>query len=156
MRLFPRLTAATFDIVSKSTPHYNCLAWADGDSKRWWDPALQPKYYWPEGAPRTDTIEALVKAYEIEGYQLCADANTDRESGYAKIAIYGDDSGYTHAARLLPTGRWASKLGSWVDIEHDSLEGLVGDDYGSVVRTMKKQVAPAPAPPPQSPLASPE
>lgn len=30
------------------------------------------------------------------------------------------------------TNRWASKLGAFEDIEHDNLEGLSGEEYGTL------------------------
>jgi hypothetical protein len=43
-----------------------------------------------------------------------------------------------HAARQLPNGRWASKLGREDDVEHDSEKGVSGDNYGTVVAYMKR------------------
>jgi hypothetical protein len=46
----------------------------------------------------------------------------------------------THAARLLPSGLWTSKLGEWEDIEHDLL-ALEGDVYGTVALLLKRPCA---------------
>jgi hypothetical protein len=46
----------------------------------------------------------------------------------------------THAARLLPSGLWTSKLGEWEDIEHD-LHALEGDVYGTVALLLKRPCA---------------
>jgi hypothetical protein len=43
-------------------------------------------------------------------------------------------------ARQLSNGKWTSKLGQDEDIEHENLEGLVGEIYGSVVCIMKKTI----------------
>jgi hypothetical protein len=43
-----------------------------------------------------------------------------------------------HAARQLPTGRWTSKLGKAVDIEHDTPEGVTGPVYGAVVKFLRR------------------
>lgn len=83
--------------------------------------------YWPEEVPRAVTVEAFISAYRTLGYERCDDA--EPEAGFEKVAIYlrGDEP--THAARQLPNGRWTSKLGRDVDVEHDSLEE-VGARYG--------------------------
>jgi hypothetical protein len=43
----------------------------------------------------------------------------------------------THAARQVGYGKWTSKLGSLVDIEHD-INGVSGTRYGSVAVIMKR------------------
>jgi hypothetical protein len=42
--------------------------------------------------------------------------------GWQTIALYSADGELTHAARRLDNGRWTSKLGPDIDIEHDTLE----------------------------------
>ena len=61
-----------------------------------------------------------------------------------KLAIYGDEHGFTHVARQLENGRWTSKLGEQWDIEHE-LEAVAGQEsawpayrYGSVVAFMSR------------------
>ena len=62
------------------------------------------------------------------------------ESGFEKIALFVDPSGMpTHAARQLTDGRWTSKLGASVDIEH-SLRDLEGDQYGRVALVLRRPV----------------
>ena len=46
---------------------------------------------------------------------------------------------YTHAARQLPNGKWTSKLGRDIDIEHDSVDDIAGSVYGEVLRLMRRQ-----------------
>ncbi len=45
----------------------------------------------------------------------------------------------THAARLLPKGKWTSKCCMWEDIEHDLTE-VCGPplNYGAIACYMKK------------------
>jgi len=44
---------------------------------------------------------------------------------FEKVAIYVDEDGsLTHAARQFDNGSWTSKLGSWQDIEHRTLQAL--------------------------------
>ena len=77
-----------------------------------------------------------MKVYESLGYTRCDDAIL--EPGYAKVALYGNSQGYTHAARQWPDGRWTSKLGHLEDIVHDSLKALEGSEYGSVLHFLKR------------------
>ena len=44
-----------------------------------------------------------------------------------------------HAARQLTSGRWTSKVGQNIDIEH-TLAGLEGPFYGEVVRILKREL----------------
>jgi hypothetical protein len=56
-----------------------------------------------------------------------------------RIVLYIKDGKPTHAARQLPTGKWTSKLGSDIDIEHDYPEVLNGQDYGIASIFMKRK-----------------
>ena len=80
-----------------------------------------------------------MKVYESKGYSLCD--NSSLETGYEKVALYGSEQGYTHAARQLADGKWTSKLGHLEDITHHSLQALEGAEYGSVVHFLKRSVA---------------
>jgi hypothetical protein len=145
-RLFPRLSGNAYQLKSPKARRYNCLAWAAGHNDAWWDAALGGT--WPEGVPDDGSVEAAVYLYERLGYTRATDATY--EEGVEKIAIYGDDMGYTHAARQLPDGRLTSKIGKLQDIEHDALENLVDSRYGQVRQIMEKRPGgnPAATPPP--------
>lgn len=126
-----------YSVTSPETPEYNCIAWAAWDNETWWWPDAQHLYYWPPEIPRTETLEAFVKAFEIFGYTVCN--NVTNEEGFEKIAIYIDSHGKpTHAARQLSSGNWTSKLGSLEDIEHKTLGVLTGFSYGIVGIIMKR------------------
>ena len=104
-------------LTSPPSPEYNCIAWAAGEDDRWWWPV--GGYYWPVGAATTETIDAFVEAYATLGFALCE--GTELEPFWEKIALYVDSRGTpTHAARQLEDGQWASKLGSDVDVEHET------------------------------------
>lgn len=127
---FPNLS--DYEATSPFDPAYNCIAWAAGDTHRWWWPAIIPGYaYWPEGVTRLATVEAFVEAFATLGYRPCADG--DLERGIQKVALFASGGQVTHAARQLANGRWTSKLGRDIDIEHP-LEGVVGPAYGDVVQ----------------------
>jgi hypothetical protein len=150
---FPRLAARTgWRNTSDATPSYNCIAWSAGDSKRCWWPTRGG--YWPPGVMRARTLDAFVKAFATKGYVRCE--SSALETGFLKIAIYVKDGIPTHAARQLETGKWTSKLGQNVDIEHDSPELVGGALYGEAVAFMRRPHPPASAPGPLSPSLSSE
>jgi hypothetical protein len=114
------------------------VAWAAGDTLRWWwpdDSNTPGGSYWPPGVPLQETLEAFRAAFATLGYALCDD---DRlEAGYEKVALFALVGAPKHAARQLPSGRWTSKLGPMEDIEH-ALHDLTGMVYGSVALVMKR------------------
>ena len=132
---FPVLASSGYRITSPQDVNYNCIAWAADDAERRWD--TDEDYYWPDDVPRVDSVDALIKVYEGLGYAVCG--NVDLESDYEKVAVYGDADGYTHAAKQLPDGKWTSKLGDAEDIEHLTIDGLVGKDYGQVRCILKRK-----------------
>lgn len=131
---FPKLAADGYRLTSEPTEEYNCLAWAAGHNDQWWDPAAG--YYWPKEVERSDDQATLVKVYETLGFEQCS--NTNQEAGVEKIALYADHGEWTHAARMLETGKWTSKLGPSEDIEHTTPAGLEGPTYGAVFCLMKR------------------
>jgi hypothetical protein len=135
---FPLLNAENCIITSSASTKYNCIAWAAGNSARWWWPDALESYYWPSGVPREETVEAFLGAYATLGYVECPDASF--EPGFQKIALYakGLSMKPTHAALQLPSGRWTSKLGALEDVDHSDLAALQGPAYGSAVRYLKR------------------
>jgi len=134
------LNSSNHVITSAWTGTYNCIAWAAGRNDQWWEP-VKP-YYWPPNVPREYTLSAYAKAFEAIGYHKCANGNL--EEGFEKIAIFAarEDGRFvpTHAARQLPDGRWASKLGKSEDIEHSPLSAVNCPEYGRAVRFMRRPV----------------
>jgi hypothetical protein len=128
---FPLLASEGYVVVSPKTPAYNCIAWAVGESHRWWEPGI----YWPDTPG--EHLEVLVSLFESLGYVLCDDDGL--EAGYEKLALLADDLGdWTHAARQLPDGWWTSKFGQAADILHRTPKALVSDAYGEVRALMKR------------------
>ena len=137
---FPALRSSGYQITSPATKDYNCIAWAAEKDTTWWWPDAYGVGYWPSQVSRTETIEAFIAAYGLLGYEPCTDAQP--EPGFEKLAIYVDPAGVpTHAARLLPSGRWTSKLGAWEDGEHNALDGLNGNLYGRVGLVLRRSVS---------------
>jgi hypothetical protein len=138
--VFPSLAGSAYTITSPSTPEYNCIAWAAGDTERWWWPLAGSFAYWPSTVPVQETLDAFIKAFATRGFTPCECENQNIEHGYEKIALYVNDTGKpTHAARQLPNGHWTSKLGQGQDIEHE-LDGLTGSVYGTVAQVLKRPI----------------
>lgn len=140
--MLPGLRATPYKVTSDSTPAYNCVAWALGETHRSWDPFDSPSKHWPADVSRDDSVEALQDALATEGFADCDDGSFEAE--FVKLAIFADDEGFTHVARQLPSGRWTSKLGADCDIEHE-LEALVSHRspsalyrYGEIVAFMRR------------------
>lgn len=116
-----------FTISSSPDPRYNCIAWALGETGRWWHPSAGS--YWPPGVPRLNTFAAWRAMLRQQGFEP-----TDSEApepGVERLALFAKAGRPTHLARQLASGRWTSKLGPDEDIEH-SLHGLAGVLYGEV------------------------
>ena len=130
---FPQLKAVGFEQTSPPDSAYNCIAFAAGNTDRWWEPASD--YYWPEGLPRDYTVATLTNLFEGLGYAVCPDGMY--ESGFEKVVIFEESGEYSHAARLVGRELWASKLGVNCDIQH-RLEALEGGIYGNHVKFLKR------------------
>jgi len=131
---FPSLNWNTFVEKSKATLQYNCIAFALNDTSRRWWPGIDGEY-WPseeEGVAQEATLEAFIAAFGTRGYARCDTCVL--EEGFEKIAIYVDP------ATQLPDGKWESKLGRGIDIQHDSLDDLAGPTYGRAVCFLKRSL----------------
>jgi hypothetical protein len=140
--IFPALAKGLYGITSPPDTHYNCIAWAVGDTERWWWPGANlEEEYWPDGLTREATVAAFQEAFTSLGYEVCE--GEQFEPGFERIALFADPQGIPkHAARQLPNGHWTNKLGKWEDIEH-ALHDLTGTIYGSVVLVMKRPLTAA-------------
>jgi hypothetical protein len=142
---FPQLRASGALKTSDASTRYNCIAWAVHETRcKWWPlvGAGEKEFFWPHGVPRKATVDNFTAAFRTRGFAECADGVP--EAGFEKIALYVDASGTpTHAARLKSNGRWTSKLGGNVDIEHD-LHDVEGGIYGAVARFYRKALEPPP------------
>jgi hypothetical protein len=138
----PNLTDENCDVTSAETRRYNCIAWAAGNDRRWWWPDDQNIGYWPDGAPREDTVDAFMQTFAMMGYELCLDSSL--QPGLEKIAIYGirnadGSTTPTHASIQLSSGRWSSKIGPFEDITHPNADTVNGPVYGRVVCYMARK-----------------
>lgn len=143
---FPKLkNDSNFDVTSKATPKYNCIAWAYNIVDRWMWPNtgeylfLDGVHYWPSDEIQPPSIDNFIKAFQLKGYECCD--NGDFEEGYQKIALYAKPSEWdicTHAARQKRNGYWTSKLGEDCDIQHGTAYSIENDLYGQVRCFMKR------------------
>jgi hypothetical protein len=136
--LFPGLRNSGYQITSRQADHPNCIGWALY-STLYFDPSgsIMGGYYWPPGIRRDDSLEAWTELFALHNYTECAESTLEPDS--EKIAIYGGPDGDPwHVARQLGSGSWTSKLNKLEDIEHPTLDALVGADYVGVIRTMKR------------------
>jgi hypothetical protein len=97
---FPRLATEPFSTTSPVDESYNCIAWAAGDSDRWWQPTPIGPYYWPDGLPLSDySLSNYVAAYGRLGYEVCSSG--ELEDGIEKVALYEHNGMASHACRQL-------------------------------------------------------
>jgi hypothetical protein len=135
---FPTLSPADFKVTSPEDGNYNCVAWAANDDQRVWWP--NGRYFWPAHLPLVEDVDNFVLAFTEQGFEPCE--SFQLEEGYEKVAIYADvNRRAKHMARQLENGAWTSKLGGSWDISHKSLSGLIGKEYGSPVRAMRRKRA---------------
>ena len=132
---FPRLTEQNHRVTSPATTEYNCIAWSARDTEHWW----QPGVYWPDPMqfPGEYGIAVLEHLFLFLGYEEALDGRF--EPGFDKVALYGNNTFYTHASRQTSDGKWTSKLGRGEDIEHDSADDVAGGLYGEVVQFMRRK-----------------
>jgi SEC-C motif len=145
----PLLTENNHAVTSLTSGSYNCVGWAVGDNTRNWWPTRLGGYYWPPGAPSGESVPSFVETFLRLGYEECA--SDEVEAGYDKIVLYAVDGSVKHAARQLDDGRWTSKLGPWVDIEHLASTDVSGPKYGVVAAFLRrdKSLPPIPRTPPE-------
>ena len=134
---FPNLLQGSFEVTSPRSDSYNCVAWAAGDTGRWWWP--DEDGFWPGGVSRMYTLDSFKEAFETLGFEVCDSG--DFEDGCGKIAIYTTDEGPTHVAKQIAGGDWSSKLGPFEDIRHSDASGVECKLYGRVTIFMKLPVA---------------
>ena len=140
----PNLKSGEYRVTSDADRGYNCIAWAAGDSERWWDP-VNPNAYWPPGVERGESVGTVQAGLRTVGFESCESG--ELEEGVEKIALFEHEGEFTHVARQLDSGRWTSKLGRDCDIEHElkMVENVSGPwvayRYGVVVAFMRRRRA---------------
>jgi len=134
---FSNLESGSYAITSTWSEEYNCIAWAAGDTEKWWWPIDSPDAYWPRSLPYEVSVENFIKAFAHLGYHRFADGS--HEHGFEKVVIYvGPDGKPNHMARQLGA-TWSSKLGSGYDIVHEDLGGVECPDYGEARYFLRRE-----------------
>jgi len=129
----PNLHPGTWTPTSPATGRYNCIAYAASD--HWWWPLIPG--YWPHGVPRLLDIQTFNQAFQTIGYRVCS--GPDLVIGTEKVAIFAVGAEPKHAARQLNSGLWTSKLGPFIDIQHQ-LNAICGPEYGIPVSFLERPV----------------
>ncbi len=132
---FPGLPRDGYRVTSPPDLNYNCLAWVLGDNCRWWEPSADG--FWPGPEEESFGLEPFVAVLESHGFKQCESAETDEN--LEKVALFASGGEITHASRQLPSGKWTSKLGSDVDLEH-SLHSLEGAIFGTVAQVLSRPI----------------
>ena len=82
--LFPGLASGGYSITSPRTGRYNCIAWAAGDTARWWWPGGDATLeFWPASVARDETLDAFRDAFASLGYAVCEGQDVQNENGNA-------------------------------------------------------------------------
>lgn len=165
--ILPILRRRDYQVIGAPTDRFNCIAFAAGDTTRWWMPTAVELHlaaefwprlvvarnaYWPPGIDGSGSLASYIAAFGTLGYQVC-DPDPALQPSIEKIALYAflederAECGFDglgdvcHVARQLPDGRWASKCGEYETIAHNSphdLVGTAGHGYGIITRYMSR------------------
>ena len=135
-KLFPSLAESGYSKSSEQDPFYNCFAFAVHDTGQYWQKVPVKGYYWP--LDRDDRLEDWIGALALNNFKPTDDPGL--EAGFEKVCIYVNASGSPeHVARQLESGKWTSKIGKLEDIQHDTLMGLEGAEYGTPTIIMRRR-----------------
>ena len=135
---FPNLNRLGW-LQTSQPAFYNCIAFAAGDTKRWWWPGNHPPntFYWPVAGAVEPSLANFYAAFATIGYLQCD--NGVHVPGFEKVAFYMANGLVTHAAIQQLDGTWKSKLGKAEDISH-TLAGLEGPSYGVVAAFVSRPI----------------
>lgn len=142
---FPKLATTPHEIKGQATTRYNCIAWAAGDISAHWWPGAPGTSFWPRGITEDTTLAAFVELFKSLGYKECDDAS--HHIFFEKVAIFTrwdprlNRPAVQHAARHRPNGKWSSKLGPYVLIEHEyeAVAGHNASEYGDIAQLMMRR-----------------
>ena len=138
---FPNLRDdANFRVNSPYNGIYNCIAFAMGFTDRWVDINTScPGHWWPPIAEKTMDKNALIKAFEYLGFELCK--NADIENDYDKVVLFSLNDQWTHAARIVSDGIEHSKFGQCWNAYHSGNGIFEGTAYGTEYAYMKRKIS---------------
>lgn len=138
---WPKLRPGNYAVRSRATGRYNCMSFANGDDRHWWQAGLHGgRYRWPPKV--SDTLDGWVEIFTSQGYEPTS--SREVEKGFEKVAIYLDLTDMLPGHVAKSDGRvWKSKLGRIQDIEHATLDLLEGDrfcEYGIVEKIFRRPI----------------
>jgi len=140
---FPGLKEdAKFRITSDCTPAYNCIGWALGMNDVWVGldhPSNYAWNWWPKEVAENASQSSLISLFAYFGFVECEDGKI--EENFDKVALYANNSGWTHAARIVAEDELHSKIGTAWDIHHGTTSLSVNSDYGSIFAYMKRPIS---------------
>jgi len=128
-----------FVLTSPTSYQYNCIAYAMGMQDRWIDCADLPWHWWPPVSKGSNESD-LVEAFKYFGFEPCGMDDT-LDVQYDKVALYHNDVGWTHAARVVNDGIYHSKFGASYDGTHscgDVLKAQYGEPF-LIMRRLKTE-----------------
>jgi hypothetical protein len=131
---FPNLIGKDYDLSDEDFSN-NCLGFALGDLHNWWEPPNGHGQYWPPGFPEDNTVKTVEKIIRVHGFTV--ETNLAIAPETEAIAIYAIDDEWTHFAKFS-SGTWTSKLGGGHDVSRVSLDDLMVDIYGKVVKILSR------------------
>ncbi len=134
---FPALIGKSYELSDEDF-NYNCLAYAVGDLRNWWEPPKQAGRYWSAGFPEDTTVRTVVSIMELFGFTVELDPLSIPET--EAIAIYADGNEWTHFAKFSD-GCWSSKLGEGHDVKKVDIGDLEGQLYGKVASVLARPKA---------------
>jgi hypothetical protein len=70
---FPRLVGKEYDLSDEDFDN-NCLGFALGDLRNWWEPPKQPGQYWPPGFSEDTTVATVEKIIALHGFTVAVTA----------------------------------------------------------------------------------
>ena len=131
-----------FKITSDPTPAYNCIGWALGTNDVWvglYHPTNYAWAWWPDNVPCDERKESLIALFKYFGFEQCSVG--DYEWEYDKVALYANEEGWKHAARIIGDNVLHSKIGTAWDIHHSGGDTFVGTEYGRIFTYMKRPIS---------------
>ena len=131
-RDFPMLHGFDYRLSDEDINN-NCLGFALGDEKNWWEPPGGSGQYWPPGFPDDCTVETVEAIIRLHGFTVEIDPDIHPTNN--AIAIYAKGSEWTHFA-CFREGEWKCKLGVGNDVEGILLNHLEVSEYGKVVKIL--------------------
>jgi hypothetical protein len=69
-RDFPALAKEAYMIKSPEDINYNCLAFALGDYRNWWEMSGNTGTYWPDGFPDNLSVPTVVAIFKLHGFTV--------------------------------------------------------------------------------------